>query len=84
MDPSDIEQQNFLESDDPSRKQQELIAGENTTIVVVRWENYKMPIPLNHAKFMRKVFLTLILQLLVTAGLDFFICSKFINRLLCF
>merc|ERR1719361_1602851 len=43
--------------------------GESSTIVIVKWGNLKLPVPLNHATFMRKVWLTLVLQLIFTAGM---------------
>eukprot|EP01084_Bolivina_argentea_P016888 31550_1 len=36
---------------------------------VVEWSNFKLPIPVNHATFMRKVWCTLVLQLIFTAGI---------------
>lgn len=53
--------------DDDTNEQQQ---GEaSSTIVIVKWENLKLPIPVNHATFMRKVWLTLVLQLIFTAGM---------------
>eukprot|EP01084_Bolivina_argentea_P193342 331714_1 len=67
--PQDIEAQGLISEDEQSKKQQELNEDEAAAEVqVVAWQNYKLPIPLNHAVFMRKVFLTLTLQLIVTAG----------------
>lgn len=69
---SDIENQGFISEDPaPSRKQKETLDiddGETAEVHVVKWENFRLPIPLDHAVFMRKVFLTLVLQLIVTAG----------------
>jgi len=43
--------------------------GTDAEVQVVKWENFKLPIPLNHATFMRKVWCTLVLQLIFTAGM---------------
>ena len=37
-------------------------------IEVVKWENYRLPIPVDHARFMRRVLYTLCLQLLITTA----------------
>merc|ERR1719229_680567 len=81
MIPSDVEQQVFIiPDDDPSKKQQEVTAdGGGETVIVVMRRNVHMPIPLNHATFMRKVFLTLVIQLLVTAGI--IACCVYIDEL---
>ena len=44
------------------------VGEQEATVDVVKWENFKMPIPINHAVFMRKVWCTLIFQLIFTAG----------------
>jgi len=72
--PSDIENAGLMSDDPESMKQREMryqddIEDGGATVVVVKWENYRLPIPVDHAVFMRKVFLTLCLQLLVTLGI---------------
>eukprot|EP01083_Nonionella_stella_P284813 969575_1 len=41
---------------------------DSAQIVVVKWENYKATIPVNHRTFMRKVLYTLCIQLLITTA----------------
>eukprot|EP01084_Bolivina_argentea_P230980 389645_1 len=64
---ANVEQAGLISEDEVSRKQREVQEDEAAQVQVVKWENYKAPIPQDHAKFMRKVFLTLTLQLIVTA-----------------
>ena len=67
----DIEQAGLISEDDQSRKRREEFDDEAAEVQVVRWENFRMPIPVDHATFMRKVFFTLTLQLLFTAGIEY-------------
>eukprot|EP01083_Nonionella_stella_P019967 55413_1 len=54
-----IEQQAYM----PMKDEQQ------ATVIIVKWENYKQPIPVNHTRFIRRVFYTLSLQLLMTAAI---------------
>ena len=69
MQQADVEQAGLISDNERSRKQQEMVDDEQAEVTVVKWDNFRLPIPVDHATFMRKVFLTLTLQLLVTAGI---------------
>ena len=69
MQQPDVENAGLISDFEPSNKQQEVFEDEAAEIQVVKWENFKVPIPVDHATFMRKVFLALTLQLLITAGI---------------
>mmetsp|Transcript_12989 Transcript_12989/g.20636 ORF Transcript_12989/g.20636 Transcript_12989/m.20636 type:complete len:263 (+) Transcript_12989:59-847(+) len=68
MQQADIEQAGLISEDERSRKQQEVFEEESAEVQVVKWDNFRLPIPVDHATFMRKVFLCLTCQLIVTAG----------------
>ena len=61
-------QPNHRPPTDPKEPSYKYDDGTDAEVHVVKWENFRLPIPQNHAKFMRKVWTTLVLQLIFTAG----------------
>ena len=78
MQQPDVEQAGLISDFEPSNKQQEVYEDEAAEVQVVKWENFRLPIPVDHATFMRKVFICLTLQLILTAGKYIYFCNQIV------